>query len=207
MGPDAAGTQAGGALIVNEQVFLVDLENVQKVDLARLPASARIKIFVGQLQPKLPTDLVQQALALGSRFEMVRINGNGRNALDFHIACHLGEGICKFPQAEFVILSNDKGFDPLVRHVVARGFKCRRDSQAGSTLAPKPQLPAHAQAVADLLGRSEKNKRPRKRATLTNYLATHFHKKLTGEELKKAVEHLLEAGLIAGSEAAVTYNF
>jgi hypothetical protein len=30
---------------------------------------------------------------------------------------------------------------------------------------------------------------------------------LSGEEIKKAVEHLLEAGLIAGTEAAVTYSF
>jgi hypothetical protein len=61
--------------------------------------------------------------------------------------------------------------------------------------------------VADLLKRSEKNKRPRKRTTLTNYLATHFHKKLTAEEIKQAIENLLEAGWIAGTEAAVTYNF
>ena len=192
---------------MKEQVVLVDFENVQKLDLARLPAQARIKVFVGQTQSKLPTALVQQAQALGSRLTWVTIDGNGRNALDFHIACHLGEGICKSPQAEFVILSNDKGFDPLVRHLVARGFKCWRDGQARATLAPRAPLPAHAQAVADLLKRSEKNKRPRKRTTLHNYLATHFNKKLTGEETKKAVEHLLEAGLIAGTEAAVTYNF
>lgn len=81
----------------------------------------------------LATDLVQQALGMGSRFERVCINGNGRNALDFHIACHLGEAICKFPKAEFVILSNDKGFDPLVRHLVARGLRCRRGGQAHAT--------------------------------------------------------------------------
>ena len=94
-----------------------------------------------------------------------------------------------------------------MRHLVARGFKCRRDGQASSVAAAKAPLPAHAQAVADLLKRSEKNKRPRKRATLHNYLATHFQKKMTGEEIKQAVGHLLEAGLIAGTEAAVTYNF
>jgi len=192
---------------MNEQLLLVDLENIQSFDLGKVPPTTRIKIFVGQMQSKLPTELVQQAQALGSRLEWVRIDGNGRNALDFHIACHLGEGICKFPKAEFVILSNDKGFDPLVRHLVTRGFKCRRDGQARPAPAPKPQLPADAQAVADLLKRSEKNKRPRKRTTLHNYLATHFHKKLTGEEIKQAVGHLLEAGLIAGTEAAVTYNF
>jgi hypothetical protein len=192
---------------MSERMLLVDLENVQKFDLGKVPADARVKIFVGQTQSKLPTALVQQAQALGSRLTWVTIDGNGRNALDFHIACHLGEGICKSPQAEFVILSNDKGFDPLVRHLVARGFKCRRDGQARPAPAPGSPLPAHAKAVADLLRRSERNKRPRKRATLHNYLATHFNKKLTGEDIKKAVAHLLEAGLIAGTEAAVTYNF
>jgi len=191
---------------MNEQLVLVDLENIQHFDLGQVPPTARIKIFVGQLQSKLPMALVQQAQALGSRVSWVRIDGNGRNALDFHIACHLGEGICRFPKAEFVVLSNDKGFDPLVRHLVARGFNCRRDGQTRTASALKPQLSAHAQAVADLLRRSEKNKRPRKRATLTNYLATHFHKKLSAAEIKQAVDHLLEAGLIAGTEATVTYN-
>ncbi len=191
---------------MNEQLLLVDLENVHRFDLGKAPPNARIKIFVGQMQSKLPTALVQQAQALGSRLQWVTIDGNGPNALDFHIACHLGEGICKYPKAEFVILSNDKGFDPLVRHLVARGFICRRDGQPCATPAPRAPLPAHAQAVADLLKRSEKNKRPRKRATLHNYLATHFNKKLTEEDIKKAVEHLLEAGLIAGTEPAVTYK-
>jgi hypothetical protein len=124
---------------MKEQFVLVDFENVQKFDLARLPAQARIKVFVGQTQSKLPTALVQQAQALGSRLTWVTIDGNGRNALDFHIACHLGEGICKSPQAEFVILSNDKGFDPLVRHIKARGFKCRRDGQAWRTCSNAPR--------------------------------------------------------------------
>src|SRR5262245_26627147 len=192
---------------MGDLLVLVDLENIQRFDLNKVPPIARIKVFVGQTQSKLPTALVQQAQALGSRLTWVTIDGNGPNALDFHIACHLGEGICKSPKAEFVILSNDKGFDPLVRHLVARGFKCRREGQARPAQAPKPSLSTNAQAVADLLKRSEKNKRPRKRTTLHNFLATHFQKKLTGEEIKRAVEHLLEAGLIAGTEAAVTYNF
>src|SRR5262245_5493494 len=192
---------------MNEVLMLVDLENIHRFELSQAPPNARIKVFVGQTQSKLPTALVQQAQALGSRLTWVTIDGNGRNALDFHIACHLGEGICKSPQAEFVILSNDKGFDPLVRHLVARGFKCRRNGQARPAPAPGSPLPAHAQAVADLLKRSEKNKRPRKRATLHNFLATHFQKKLTAEEVKQAVEQLLKAGLIAGTEAAVTYYF
>jgi hypothetical protein len=192
---------------MNEVLMLVDLENIHRFDLGKVPSNARFKVFVGQTQSKLPTALVQQAQALGSRLTWVTIDGNGRNALDFHIACHLGEGICKSPQAEFVILSNDKGFDPLVRHLVARGFKCRRDGQTRAAPTPKPRLTAHARAVANLLRRSEKKKRPRKRATLANYLATHFNKTMTAEEIEQAVEHLLQVGLITGTEATVTYNF
>jgi len=192
---------------MKEQIVLVDFENVQKLDLTQLPAHARIKAFVGESQSKLPTVLVQQAHALGPRFEWMPIDGNGRNALDFHIAYYLGRGVCEFPQAEFVILSNDKGFDPLVRHLVARGFRCRRESQARPAPAAKPRLSAHARAVADLLKSIDNNKRPSKRAKLSNLLETHFKKKMTAEEIKQAVEQLLEAGLIAGSEAAVTYNF
>ena len=54
---------------MNEQVVLVDFENVQNLGLARFPAQARIKIFVGQQQSKTPTALVQQAQALGSRLK------------------------------------------------------------------------------------------------------------------------------------------
>lgn len=192
---------------MKEQVVLVDFENVQKLDLAQLPSHARIKVFTGQLQSKVSMTLAKQAQPLGSRLQYVTIEGNGRNALDFHIACHLGEGICKSPKAEFVILSNDKGFDPLVQHLKARGFQCRRDGQARPSPAAKPQLSAHAQAVVERLRQIEKNKRPRKREKLFNHLETHFKTKLTAGEIKKAVEHLLEAGLIVGTEAAVTYNF
>jgi hypothetical protein len=48
---------------MNEQLLLVDLENIQRFDVGKAPPNAHIKIFVGQLQSKLPTALVQQAQA------------------------------------------------------------------------------------------------------------------------------------------------
>lgn len=193
---------------MKEMVLLVDLENVHKVDLARIPADARVKIFVGALQTKLPTILVQQAQALGARLEWVRIDGNGSNALDFHIACHLGEGITKSPDADFIVLSKDKGFDPLLSHLRSRKFKCRREEQATPNAPPeKPKLDANAQAVISLLQRNEKNKRPRKRTTLTNFLVTHFAKKLTTVQVAGVIDQLVEAGKISGSDAALVYQF
>jgi hypothetical protein len=132
---------------VNEQVVLVDFENVQKLDLARLPAHAHIRIFAGAQQPKLPTALVLQAQALGLAIERIRIDGNGPNAFDYHIACHLGEGLARTPHADFVIVSRDTGFDPLLRHLKARGLQCRREAPATTAKAAlKPALYVNMQA-------------------------------------------------------------
>jgi len=180
---------------------------VQKLDLPRLSAHARIRIFVGAQQAKLPTALVLQAQALGLAIEWIRIDGNGPNALDFHIACHLGEGLARTPQAEFVIVSRDTGFDPLLRHLKTRGMHCRREAPATPAKAtPKPVLDANAQQVLEVLKRTEKNKRPRKRKTLTNYVVTHFGKKLTSEQVSEAINQLLKAKLLAGTDAALVYQ-
>jgi hypothetical protein len=193
---------------MKEQVVLVDFENVQKLDLARLPAHARFRIFVGANQPKLPTALVLQAQALGLAIEWIRIDGNGRNALDFHIASYLGEGLVRTPQAEYVIVSGDSGFDPLLRHLKARGLHCKREAPAASAkAAPKLVLDANAEQVIEVLKRTEKNKRPRKRKTLTNHLVSHFQKKLSPEQVTGAIAQLVEAKLIGGTDSALAYNF
>jgi len=46
---------------MSDLMLFVDLENIHRFDLGKAPSNARIKIFVGQLQSKLPTELVQQA--------------------------------------------------------------------------------------------------------------------------------------------------
>ena len=162
-------------------------------------ANARIRIFVGAQQAKLPTALVPHGY---------RVDGNGPNALDFHIACHLGEGLARTPQAEFVIVSRDTGFDPLLRHLKARGLHCRREAPSTTAkAAPKPVLDANAQLVVELLKRTEKNRRPRKRKTLTNHLVNHFQKKLTPEDVKAAIDQLVTAKLLGGADSALAYNF
>jgi hypothetical protein len=150
---------------------------------------------------------VLQAQALGLAIEWIRIEGNGPNALDFHIACHLGEGLARTPQAEFVIVSRDTGFDPLLRHLKARGLHCRREAPTTpAKAAPKPVLDANAQQVVEVLKRTEKNKRPRKRKTLTNHLVNHFQKRLSPEQVAGAIDRLVKVGLIGGTDKALVYT-
>lgn len=114
-----------------KKLLLVDFENVPKVDLSALPLDVTVPFFFGASQRTVPTAFLKEALKLGPRFVPIDIEGQGKNALDFHIAFYLGEYLQASPSAECVILSRDKGFDPLVRHLAGRGFKVRRVGAIG----------------------------------------------------------------------------
>jgi hypothetical protein len=75
---------------LTQELLLVDFENVQQVDLSSLNEETNVIIFVGANQKAIPLELVTTAQRLGQRVEWQRVEGNGSNTLDFHIACHLG---------------------------------------------------------------------------------------------------------------------
>ncbi len=117
-------------------ILLIDYENVQKVDLSRLPSDADIRFFVGAKQPKVTMTVGPAQMA--GRMDWIQIDGQGKDALDFHIAYYLGRYFSENPKACCVILSKDTGFDPLVRHLVKHGHDCRRVAQLASLLRPAP---------------------------------------------------------------------
>ena len=111
---------------MSHKLLLVDFENVQQLDLSRLDNNFNVIIFVGSSQKSIPIELVASAQKLGNRVEWLRVEGSGSNALDFYIACQLGRVIEKSPSLHCVVLSKDKGFDPLLRYLNKSGLKCRR---------------------------------------------------------------------------------
>lgn len=117
-----------------DRVLLIDLENVQKFDLSTLPSDVRVLVFYGATQKKLSAEFVIQAQPLGTRLTWIPISGNGPNALDFHIAFYLGQELMQRPSSECAVLSKDAGFDPLMRHLLALGHRCRRVTSLGATL-------------------------------------------------------------------------
>ncbi len=193
---------------MKEIVLLVDLENVQKVDAAQIPAEARLKVFVGAKQTKIPTSLIQLRESMGDRFKWVWIDGTGKNVLDFYIACHLGEALAGTAQSEFVVLSGDTGFDPLLRHLNNKGLRCRREAPSSRTKpVVKSGLDASAMQVVEFLGLTEKSKRPSKRKKLTNHVVNHFKTKMSAEQVTAAIDQLFKAKLVAGTDTALNYQF
>ena len=118
------------------------------------------------------TELVTSAQKLGARIEWQRVEGNGNNALDFHIACHLGRALESSPQVHCIVLSKDKGFDPLLRHLNKIGLKCKR---VNSLLELDPKFAGvkdpNYKRVIEVLSRSDRKTRPRKLKTLSQHIA------------------------------------
>jgi hypothetical protein len=141
-------------------IFLIDFENVQPKALGRLqPGAARIKVFLGQHQSKLMLELVQALQPFGKDAEYIQIQGSGPDAVDFHIAFYIGRLAASHPGASFTIVSKDRGFDPLVKHLGTLGIACRRvpeipDTAAGAVATPatvKPAKQAQAKKAAKKL--------------------------------------------------------
>jgi hypothetical protein len=61
--------------------------------------------------------------------------GNGGNALDFHIACELGRILETARDTTCIVLSRDKGFDPLLLHLNGNGLTCHRIDDMDSLVA------------------------------------------------------------------------
>jgi hypothetical protein len=133
--------------------FLIDFENVQPKALGRLqPGAARIKVFLGQHQSKLMLELVQALQPFGKDAEYIQIQGSGPDAVDFHIAFYIGRLAASNPAASFTIVSKDRGFDPLVKHLGTLGIACKRvpeipDTAAGAIATPVKPKPAKQSPV------------------------------------------------------------
>jgi len=161
---------------MTERILLVDYENIKAVDLAALPDDVKVGFVLGGKQGTLPTNLAVQAQSMGSRFDYVRILSVERNACDFCIAYYLGELLHANPQAECVILSKDKGFDPLVKHLtVERGFKVRRVSEQQEAFDDIPELKRKTPFERLIWLLKKEKVLPRKRTGLEGKVKSWFH--------------------------------
>ncbi|WP_295878444.1 PIN domain-containing protein [uncultured Thiohalocapsa sp.] len=189
---------------------LIDFENVQPRNLSLLVGKGyQVHVFVGENQTKLPFELVEAMQQLGDAARYVKISGNGRNALDFHIAFTLGELVHLDPKGYFHVISRDTGFDPLIKHLRRLGVEAHREQD----LAEIPPLRTPATVaegdkvgviVRNLAGRGPS--RPRKVKTLTNTIISLFKPKLEDAEAAQLIRDLKEQGYISLDGDKVAYK-
>ena len=190
------------------KLLLVDFENVQQVNLSRLGDITKVIIFVGASQKAVPIELVTSAQKLGARVEWQKVEGNGSNALDFHIACHLGRVLGTSPQLHCIVLSKDKGFDPLLRHLNKTGLKCKRiNSMLELDPNSAPVDDPSYMRVVEVLGKSEKKTRPRKHKTLSQYISSIFQKNIAQKDIERIIDMLFAKKMISETNNTISYGF
>jgi len=189
---------------------LIDFENVQPRNLELLAKHPfRVFVFVGASQTKVSFDLADSMQLLGNSAKYIKISGNGQNALDFHVAYYIGELAAKDPGAHFHIISKDKGFDPLIKHLSSRQIRVQREKdlaeipllRVSNTTSSDEKIAA---IVKNLGGRGQS--RPRKVRTLENTINTLFTKKLDKDELAALVKELQQRKLIVVKQGNVSYK-
>jgi hypothetical protein len=194
---------------MSDKFLLIDYENIQKVNLSDVPDNILIRIFVGQSQKNLPFELVQQAQRFGHCIEWIKVEGQGNNALDFHIAFYIGKLQTEHKRASFIILSKDKGFDPLIKHINNLKVNCRRINSLFelSTVTDNYSKDQNLTRTIELLSKIDKSKRPRKRTTLTQHISSFFQKKIDGSEIDKIIDYLFIEKLVSETGGKLSYNF
>lgn len=189
---------------------LIDFENVRPKNLELLTTHPfKVFVFVGASQTKVPFDLADSMQLLGNSARYIKISGNGQNALDFHIAYYVGELAGKDPNAHFHIISRDKGFDPLIKHLKSRKIRIQREKdlveipilRVSNTTSSDEKIAA---IVKNLGGRGQA--RPRKVKTLENTINTLFTKKLDKKELSSLIKELQKRKLIVVNQGNVSYK-
>ena len=189
---------------------LIDFENVQPKNLELLEGHAfKVFVFVGANQTKVPIKLAKSLQALGKHAEYIEISGSGQNALDFHIAYYIGRLAAEDPKAHFHVISRDKGFDPLIRHLKGRNFDVRREKDLAEIPALRISTKTSTEKkinaiVKNLKGRGQA--RPRKVKSLQNLINNLISEELGEAELASLVEALRKQKLIVVNQGKVSYK-
>ncbi|MEZ5523890.1 MAG: PIN domain-containing protein [Pseudomonadales bacterium] len=189
---------------------LIDFENVQPSNLEVLKKHPfKVFVFVGANQTKVPIDLAAAMQELGDSAQYVRIEGSGKNALDFHIAYYIGELAANEPGAFFHIISRDTGFDPLIKHLKSRKIKVQRERDLGEIPVLRMSNASSndekvAAIVKNLAGRGQS--RPRKVKTLSNTINSLFTENLTEQQLAALVKELEQRQYIKVNNGNVSYH-
>lgn len=190
--------------------ILIDFENVQPKNLSILKGhDFKVIVFVGSKQQKISFDLAVAMQSLGDSAEYIKIDGDGSNALDFHIAFYIGQIAASDSNCYFHIISKDSGFDPLIRHLKTKKIYAQREKDITEIpllkISNSKSTSERLDAIVEFL-QSRGNMKPRTMTTLSNSINSLFMKRLEAEELAGLVEELVKRNVVVKNGNKVSYH-
>jgi hypothetical protein len=194
---------------VRTNFVLIDSENVKPEYIEKLKHEHfRVIVFVGANRKWLNFPIVNAVQSLGSNGSYVQISSHGPNALDFHIAYYIGKLSAAHPDAHFHIISKDKGFDPLIKHLRDQKVFCSRSASVSEMpMIKSTDKLLSKQRAADFYEKriASTKARPATVKSLQSAILSHFHKVLSGEEIAEVRKALTAAGHVVVNGKKVAY--
>ena len=191
--------------------IFIDYENVRDFDLALIAGKpVKVVLATGKQQTTLPKQLVKQLLQFKEQVTLVENEHAGKNALDFVLVYEVARQAIEDPKGFFHIVSKDKGFDALVKHLHAtKHMAARTEEFAKIPVLVKAETLSVGQLVERYAERlkSGKGSRASRKKTLLSQINGHFGGTLDEAKCESVMAELIKSSLVEISPTgAVTYR-
>lgn len=187
----------------------VDYENIGSLKDIEFEKYQRLFIFCGPKNPniKLGNAVITEFI----KIEIIKLQTNGANNLDFHIAYYLG----KFSQmaqkdVQFHVITKDNGFNGLVNHIKKTGRVCKKIALKVKEESPPPSpvvnLSPCAKLTIERLSHIDGRKRPRKEQQLLNWIESQCQTVGKNINAKSVLGEVVKMGLINKDNPIIKYT-
>lgn len=201
---------------MTKHIYFLDFENLQSTEeelITFIDDNCEIYLFHGAHQNNFPAFWVKIAIELGQRLHIVQLKESANNALDFFISYYIGK-LSNDETLHFHVISNDKGYDPLIDHLNELDKKIDRIARQ-----PRHQMQAKAKPVLNheidpelvrlakiALSRSNRPKHKEKLINLIRSSAVFGkHPKEVSPDITDFLEHLESLGFFTITQTQVRY--
>lgn len=175
----------------------IDYENVGCLSKIDLSSYSKVVLFLGAKQPKV--DIGDKKYDSPIELVLVQLKATQSNNLDFHLSYYLGKYGTEAPSnVSFEVISNDKGFSPLIAHIKTNGRSCKQVKVATA--------PTTKSKLIISLTSKPKDKRPKKVSSLRNHIAAHMAVKGNEIAIQNYFNQLVNEKLIKVSGDDVEYE-
>jgi hypothetical protein len=195
-----------------ESIIFVDFENMQQINDDIITPESKVIIFVGLNQEKKAVAATKELLKKVASIELIKVNGQGPNALDFFITFYLGvyiDRIITVKETNITICSNDTGYDPLITHLKNNGILIQRIPFQKKTVNTEiinivnTDNDSNLNKIWTHFKKKRKTGRPKKVKTLATYINALFSGSIPPEEM---IVMMKESGYIEITNESVTFK-
>lgn len=123
--------------VKKRRLYLIDSENVGGTfanELIKLGDKDRVIIFESDKSAKIKILFSEaEKLVKWNKFKTVHIKNSTSNAMDFVLATVLGNIIAKNKYEEYIIISNDNGYNIIIDYWRNKGYKVYKQGSIATT--------------------------------------------------------------------------